>query len=334
MIIRELANTKISKFAFIASSLPSPAAATWQFLKLFSATYRLRLGVSYDTGYTMVSMHSQGMLIVLILCLLPVTRVEAKSEACEVCTCFWRSGKKHIDCSYSDLTEIPAGINSWVYNLALQGNLIEDLGYTTTLGSTTLTGLKYLNLANNPITNVSSDFFNVAPNLYSLMLHHTELETLPSDAFSALTSLEWLWLNNNALTSLHSQTFQPLTELYELYLQDNALTAVPNKIFSKLKKLGHIYLHGNPMGTAAPSCCEVCGLPNRVDVKWGEVPQNTVLECGCGGDVCSDSDCYQLDLTAQTCDTYIFSGSARSYAWSLAISVGAVATASCFVVIL
>ena len=152
----------------------------------------------------------------------------------------------------------------------------------------------------------------MTPNLYSLMLHHTELEQLPSDVFSALTSLEWLWLNNNALTSLHSQTFQPLTELYELYLHDNALTSVPNKIFSKLKKLGHIYLDGNPMGTAAPSCCEVCGLPDRVDVKWGETPQDVVLECGCGGDVCADSDCYQLYRTEQTCDTYIFSGSARS----------------------
>lgn len=266
--------------------------------------------------------------ILLILCYLPEKRVKAKSEACEVCTCFWRSGKKWIDCSYSDLTEIPAGINSWVYNLALQGNLIEDLGYTTTLGSTTLTGLKYLNLANNPIKNVSSDFFDVTPNLYSLMLHHTELEQLPSDVFSALTSLEWLWLNNNALTSLHSQTFQPLTELYELYLQSNALTSVPDKVFSQLKKLGHIYLNDNPMGTAAPSCCEVCGLPNRVDVKWGETPQDVKLQCGCGGDVCADSDCYQLYRTSATCDTYIFSGSARKFAWSLIVYVGLAAMAS------
>ena len=256
-----------------------------------------------------------------------LVKVEAKSEACETCNCFWRSNKKYIDCSGMGLTSIPSGINTWVHNLALQGNEIEDLGLTTTLGPETLDGLEHINLSNNPILNVSAGFFDVVPNLKSLMLHHTEIQTLPSDIFDPLTQLKWLWLNNNQLKRLHVNTFKKLTELYELYLQDNDLVYIFDTLFSSQKKIRHIYLHGNEIGSEAPSCCKMCGLPDGVDVKWGSVPQDEEMSCGCGGDFCtSDSAgvCNYPEGTELTCANYKFSASGRKFDFSWAMIVASI----------
>ena len=220
-----------------------------------------------------------------------------------------------MDCSYAGLTEIPAGLNWKVYSLSLQGNDIPDLGTTTSLGSETLSGLKILNLMNNPITSVSSTFFNTATGLTHLMLHHTELQTIPVGTFASLTNLEWLWLNNNALTSIDRDLFRYNTKLKELYLQNNALTTVPNGAFVTQTSIKHIYLHENDI--INPDCCQMCGLPGTVDVKWGYTAQGFALECGCS----SDSTCTGVydgvtttchDQSAGECTSYLMNSGHKS----------------------
>lgn len=276
----------------------------------------------------------KSMFVVLVILQFWVSiHVEGKSEACETCTCFWRSNKKYIDCSNLGLTEIPAGINSWVHNLALQGNDIEELGESVTLGSVQLDGLEHLNLANNPIANVTSGFFDVAPNLKSLMLHHTEITTLPSDIFDSLTQLKWLWLHNNALTSVSVNTFKQLVSLYELYLYGNEIDTIPDGTFSSQKAIRHIHLQGNSLGESVPSCCQMCGLPDGVDVKWGDVAIDKEMNCGCGGDYCStDSQgiCNDPAGSTLTCANYKFSAAGRSFTFSLVASVASIAAASWF----
>lgn len=265
-----------------------------------------------------------------------IGKVGAKSEACETCNCFWRltdgNRMKYIDCSGLGLTEIPSGINTWVHNLALQGNDIEDLGLTTTLGSETLEGIEHINLSNNPIRNVTSGFFDVVPNLKSLMLHHTEIHTLPSDVFDPLTQLEWLWLHENQLQRLHVNTFKKLTNLYELYLHNNNLAYIFDGLFSSQKKIRHIHLHGNNIGMDAPSCCKMCGLPDGVDVKWGDVPQDTEMNCGCGSESCTSVGggvCNDPAGSTLTCANYKFSAAGSSWSLSWIVTLSSIVLAWC-----
>jgi hypothetical protein len=260
-----------------------------------------------------------GIFLLLVLAL--VKESAGKSEACEECNCFWRANKKHIDCSYAGLTEIPDGINTWTYSLSLQGNDIEDLGLTTTLGSATLSGLEILNLANNPILNLTTGFFDVAPNLKALMLHHTELQTLPDNIFDTLTGLEYLWLHNNALTTVPANAFKYLDNLWELYLQGNALSTIPDTLFSAQKNIRHIYLHDQEnMDETLPTCCQMCGLPNYVDVKWASVAIDEKMTCGCGGDYCNNNICNNPAGSTLTCANYQFSAAGRSISVSLLVS--------------
>lgn len=275
----------------------------------------------------------ESLLMFLLLFVIHFAAVDGGSEACETCTCFWRSNKKYIDCSNLGLTEIPSGINTWVHNLALQGNDIEELGDAVTLGSLQLEGLEHLNLANNPIVNVTSGFFDKAPNLKSLMLHHTEISTLPSNIFDSLTSLKWLWLNNNALTSLSVNTFKSLDTLYELYLFGNELETIPDGMFSSQKAIRHIHLQGMSLGATVPTCCQMCGLPDGVDVKWGDVEFNKEMNCGCGGSYCTTDAsgiCNDPVGSTLTCANYKFSAAGRSFTFSFLMSVASIAAASSF----
>lgn len=259
--------------------------------------------------------HLRPLLCLLLLLSIALT-AWGKSEICTECNCFWRDGKKHVDCSYSGLTEIPAGLNYKVYSLSLQGNDIPDLGTTTSLGAEVLSGLKILNLMNNPITSVSSSFFSTATGLTHLMLHHTSLTTIPVSTFASLANLQWLWLNDNALTSIDRDLFRYNTKLVELYLQRNALTTVPNGAFVTQTSIKHIYLHENDL-SANPDCCQMCGLPNSVDIKWGYTPQDFKLDCGCS----SDTSCTGVydgvtttchDQSAGECAIYVMNSGQRS----------------------
>lgn len=248
-------------------------------------------------------------------------------DACDECLCYRRNDNLHVDCQGAGLTEIPSNLPEDVHHLLLQGNDLPDLGTTTTLGGTPLENLKVLFVHNNPIQSITAAFFDDCPNVHTLMLHHTELETIPANAFNGMVKMRWLWLNNNALTALPEDSFKDLTEIREIYLFGNSLTTIPNGVFRDQGMIKHLYLHENNIPVEELDCCQFCGVPEPVDVKWGLIEQDEKLRCGYDGTVSctvagAPRDCYPVDGKGYT---YIFSAAGHSWLFMGLSSVAVIA---------
>jgi hypothetical protein len=220
-----------------------------------------------------------------------------------------------------DLEEIPPGIPVETHKLYLQGNLLPDLGTTTNLGVTQLPNLKVLYLMNNPIVTVTTAFFAVVPRLHTLMLHHCKIAVLPNDVFSTLTRLKWLWINHNELAAVPPMLLHGLAQLRELYMYNNSLITMPDGFYRDQEIIKHVYMFNNPIPTTDLTCCQMCGLPEPVDVKWGRVEQDTELKCGYDSDeTCTIAGvsklCYKSPASGGKGQTYKFSAAGKN--WKLA----------------
>lgn len=278
------------------------------------------------------------MVTLVMLCIVAMTW--GLGSMCEECNCFHRKNKLHIDCSYMDLEEIPGDIPTEVHHLQLQGNAFPDLGTTTTLGVTPLTNLKVLFLHNNPIAAITATFFDICPRLHTLMLHHTEIATIPTSPspFSQLTRMKWLWLNNNQIANLYTDTFTGMSQLRELYLFNNSIITMPNGVFKDLEIVKHLYMHENRIPLTEIDCCQLCGLPEPIDVKWGYFEQDDELKCGYDAPVLctiggtSNVLCYEPESAGNgnKGKTYIFSAAGREWTTTgLLISVSIVLATVC-----
>ena len=247
----------------------------------------------------------------------------AAEDACDVCGCYTRKNQLIVDCAGLGLETIPDNIPTDVHRLLLQGNELPDLGTTTSLGSTVLSGLKVLFVMGNPIASVTAAFFDKCPRVHTLMLHHTELATLPAGVFNGMTRMKWLWLNNNEITALPVDSFKDLIQVREIYLFNNSITTVPGGVFRDQAIIKHLYLHNNNIPKSEIDCCQFCGLPEPVDVKWGHFAQDETLRCGYDGAIsCTFNgvaqSCYPVANKGQT---FIFSAASQRWAF---LGVGAV----------
>lgn len=256
--------------------------------------------------------------ILLLLLVLACCHVaHGVDDICEQCNCYHQKKKLIIDCSYMDLEIIPPNIPVETFKLYLQGNLLPDLGTTTNLGVKQLPNLKVLYLMNNPIVTVTTAFFAVVPRVHTLMLHHCAITALPNDVFTALTRLKWLWINHNELTAVPQTLLHGLVQLRELYMYNNSLVTIPDGMFRDQEIIKHVYLFNNPIPTTDLSCCQMCGLPEPVDVKWGRIKQDTELKCGYDNDVsCTVAGvskvCYTSPASGGKGETYKFSAASKN----------------------
>jgi Leucine-rich repeat (LRR) protein len=221
----------------------------------------------------------QLILLCFLLLLLCIQLPQVQGDACDECSCYKRKKKQYVDCSGVGIDTIPANIPTDVYKLLLQGNDIPDLGTTTTLGANQLPNLQVIFVHNNPIASVTANFFVNAPNVHTLMFHHTEIATLPAGVFNGMTKMKWIWLNNNKLTAVPVDAFKSLTQIIEIYLYNNQITTILNGVFRDQAAIKHLYLFGNEIPKSELNCCQLCGVPEPVDVKWGLIPIDTQLSC-------------------------------------------------------
>ena len=112
-----------------------------------------------------------------------------------------------------------------------------------------LSGLSYLNLANNDLTTLPAGVFGGLTALEYLSLSGNDLTVLPAGVFGGLTALRFVYLRDNGLTTLPDGVFSGLTALEELYITENDLTTLPAGVFGGLTSLTRVSLYRNHLTT-------------------------------------------------------------------------------------
>lgn len=105
--------------------------------------------------------------------------------------------------------------------------------------------LKYLNLSNNDLRNVSKDSLKGLRALVELDLSYNNLEELHKASFRELNSLSVLRLSNNQLTYLESGLLEVSNHLQELHLDNNQLLEVPYSALASVLMLRYLCLSNN-----------------------------------------------------------------------------------------
>lgn len=214
-----------------------------------------------------------------------------------------------MDCSFLDLEKIPKGFPKKTHDLILAGNLLQDLGYTTTLSSFPLYYLRRLYINNNILTNISDTAFAMAPKLKILTLSWNSLTEINDEHFKNLTSLKILWLNNNQITNISAKAFDSNSQLEELTLNNNFLSNLHDGMFSANTKIENFDARFNDLNSA--SCCNLCGISSSAIIKW-HMMDYTEMSCGCGdGTTCTDSEGNPLSCFYDSCFKYTFNSGYR-----------------------
>ncbi|KDO23361.1 hypothetical protein SPRG_11453 [Saprolegnia parasitica CBS 223.65] len=157
--------------------------------------------------------------------------------------------------------------------------------------------LRFLYVAECPLSTISGAVFQKWTHLLSLRLPATGLTTLPPE-IGGLSIVSSLDLGYNALTALPIELGTIIPHLAELYLDQNALSVLPLSRLSSNPKLG-LYLNRNPI----PSLCsDGCA--------WGRLDMTNTLYCNttttsgtqgvCGNDCASV--CSRDRVTDYFCD--------------------------------
>lgn len=159
----------------------------------------------------------------------------------------------------------------------LQGNDISDVGIESHLAL--LPNLEVLFLHNNPITNLTVNAFENVTKMQMLLLHYTEIWELPNGIFDNNPELEYLWFSHSNIHVLGTTVFNTLTKLKELLLDSNSIPGLHVGMFKNLQSLKTLNFKNN--GIAAPSCCQMCGVPTSTHIDYNLRPlTDTHLECG------------------------------------------------------
>lgn len=105
--------------------------------------------------------------------------------------------------------------------------------------------LKMLNLCNNALSQITSDWFIHKEVLEILMLTNNSITTLNEKAFAGLVGLSTLNLTQNQIQSITSNSFHILIRLRHLDLSHNKLRRLSVGSLIPLNNT-KILLHGNP----------------------------------------------------------------------------------------
>jgi len=155
-------------------------------------------------------------------------------ECCEfkACDCALRCPEKcecvrdyshkfnSINCSHTDLYEMPISLPISTTDLFLTGNNLKHIKSFQFFG---LNSISKLDMSRNRIVFIEENSFQGLAHLKSLNLSHNNLQALIGYEFNELYHLEELYLNNNQLKYISNSSFVHLINLKYLHLQANYL---------------------------------------------------------------------------------------------------------------
>ncbi|CRK90957.1 CLUMA_CG004646, isoform A [Clunio marinus] len=104
--------------------------------------------------------------------------------------------------------------------------------------------VNYLNLDNNKLLYIGSDWFKCLTNLNELYLRGNQIEMLSSKAFYTLSNLKLLNVFDNKISLLADETFDSLVNLEELNVGSNKLESIGKGLLKnneRLQKLSFCY---------------------------------------------------------------------------------------------
>lgn len=186
-------------------------------------------------------------------------------------------GAFEIDCSNQWLTTFPDTVPAITTKLNISGNRITNLERRTG-GNTLYANITVLDLSNNSLVEISTDFWRAFPNLKYLYLKKNRLKYIPKFLPETLMvlhanknlikslcligkSLQELYLSDNVidLSNLGTGSNQVKTtcntsELSNLEILDlarNGITQINNQIFRRFPKLKHVSLSNNQISDAS-----------------------------------------------------------------------------------
>jgi hypothetical protein len=176
-----------------------------------------------------------------------------------------------INCSFSELTRIPDGLNPHKLVLVMPNSKGLTALENDSFISVKQTQLCLVDLSNCAIERIELKAFRGLSSLTSIYLHGNKIATLELGVFAWTAKLEELHLWGNPLfqlsanyftpnnhiqlldldfchfTSLPQNAFSKLIHLKELFLRLNSLTQLSKELFIPLTELKNVELGGNPL---------------------------------------------------------------------------------------
>lgn len=196
--------------------------------------------------------------------------VVSGGNAAKICPahCLCDDVKLHATCKRANLDTLPILLNPEVRNINLSQNKIGmidfalvnyrhlvslDLSFNRIqkLGSENFLSqinLKYLNLSNNDIGNLTKDSLIGLKALDELDLSYNNLKILHEHVFRELFSLKILKLSNNQLEHLEQGLFKHSKLLQVLHLDNNQLLYIPVSAFADAINLQYLSFSNNLIG--------------------------------------------------------------------------------------
>lgn len=113
-------------------------------------------------------------------------------------------------------------------------------------------GLTWLDLSGNRLTDIHSGLLHKLPSLENLDLSDNTLQVLQPDTFKNLRHLKTLNLAGNKLRSLKASIFTHNLNLSQLFLQENQLQELPENLLKGLPHLELLLLNQNRLQHLPP----------------------------------------------------------------------------------
>ena len=211
-----------------------------------------------------------------------------------------KSDKKNLVSICANLTEFPADIP--------------------------LDTLLTINLSDNLIPNIPTDFCRCATQLCSLAIRTNQLRVIPMQIICLRTlktidldsnqircipnelyflpSLEYLSLSQNKIKHISPKIASLSKSLKRLYLSNNKISELPDE-FSQLILLCSLYLHGNPLSTIPCGIAKYTSLA-ELSIEWLKysIPPLPRILKGPGGE-------YLIKCIKDTCNMLLQNGMNR-----------------------
>lgn len=134
-----------------------------------------------------------------------------------------------------------------------------------------MTGLKFLNVSHNQITNISKNTFPKLYELHTIDFSYNNLTTIFNSVFQVLFSLRYLDMSHNHLESIKPSTFGTIPTLLEMDLSYNRLHDVAKSGLSRLASARKLNLRGNRLDTLFILPISVSHL-DLSDNRFEEIP--------------------------------------------------------------
>ena len=172
-----------------------------------------------------------------------------------------------LDCSYLDLTELPAGfVASALAAHPRPAELDLSSNRLTTLPPelSQLSSLQVLRLKYNALTTLPP-VLAALPRLCHLEADGNQIHELDAQVLGGMTALKHLQLESNGLLSLPEEC-GPLLALEKLVLANNSLPALPETLSQAFPGLLHLDVSSNALTALPPSLSGLRRL-QRLDLK-------------------------------------------------------------------